>query len=129
MVSGPQIEAEKDPVRAGHIANESAQGQRQTFNERGGGDDLLTPGEDRLLVNIYYLKIIAVMKVVLANFFDVLNGPGGSWRHAGDVKAEEIFFLANPGVGSRSVAMLRALKSFAGHNGRGCNLSMAQFEC
>jgi hypothetical protein len=90
---GLKIEAQKDFVRARHVADKAAQRLRQIFYQRRGGNDLLVPGQDRLLENVYHFKCVASVKIFLTERPDVQNCASGAWCRASDVKPQHVFIV------------------------------------
>ena len=66
-----QVEAHKDSVLVGHVADEPAQRLWQFLDERRGGDDLLALGQRWLLVDVDDFQFVAILEVLLANRRDV----------------------------------------------------------
>src|SRR6266566_5524420 len=87
-----QTESRKHTLAIGEIPHQSPQGKRKFLNERRRRDNLVLPGEARLLVDIDDFKIITSQKKLLADRPDVQHRPGGTRRGAGDIQPK---FIAN----------------------------------
>ncbi len=63
------------------------------FTESGGRDNLLTLGEDRLLVDVDHLQLVATFQVLFTDLLDVEDCVCRPGRDAGDVKAKDILLI------------------------------------
>src|SRR4029079_12652723 len=85
-----EIEPEQHALTVGHVADEASHGQGELLDERRGGDDLLPPGEDRLLIDVDHVELVAALEVLLAHPLQGLYRLRCSTRHAGYVQSEDI---------------------------------------
>src|SRR5688500_3392985 len=62
-----EVEAEQDPVGAGHVPDHPAQREGQLLDQRRRREDLLPARERRLLVDVDHLEVVPSREVLLAD--------------------------------------------------------------
>ena len=83
-----QVQAEKDTILLGQIANQPTKRQGQLFDEGWCCDDLLVFRQRRLLIDVDHFEVVMAAKVLFANCPDARNSFCGAWSHSGDVEPE-----------------------------------------
>src|SRR4030042_870068 len=68
-----QINAYKKPFRIRHVADEPPEWQRECFDERWGGNNVLSLGPLGLLVDIYHLEFVTACQVFITDSLDICD--------------------------------------------------------
>ena len=70
-----QIQPDQNLLAIREIADDPPQGQRQFLDQRGHGDDLLSFGKHRLLVDVNHLEVVAPLEILLAFVVFIMVSP------------------------------------------------------
>src|SRR5450759_3120475 len=91
---GPQIQPDQNPLEIRKIADDPPQGWRQFLDQGGHGDDLLSLGQHRLLIDVDHLEVVAPLEMLLADLLDIVYGACGALVPALHILTQHIPQLA-----------------------------------